>query len=222
MARNCVRRPVWRILAASCFTLGLVSSCAEESAIGGDGSSQSTFDIGNLQDSEQINDSEAPQDVTGLPELPEKDAPAAEVGPKDGTASCIEGGCPCSENGQCESGYCLDDAGTGVCAFKCAGGCPSGTSCKTVAAGADTVEVCLPKFPRICDPCQKDSDCQGGAAGTAALCVDYGDGQNSPGKFCGGACDDKSPCPTGYTCAQVKNAAGALVKQCKREGASPS
>lgn len=149
--------------------------------------------------------------------MPEKDAPAAETSPKDGGASCIEGGCPCSENGQCESGYCLDDAGTGACAFKCAGGCPSGTSCKTVAAGADTVEVCMPKFPRICDPCQKDSDCQGGAAGTAALCVDYGDGQNSPGKFCGGACDDKSPCPVGYACAQVKNSAGALVKQCKRE-----
>jgi len=95
--------------------------------------------------------------------------------------------------------------------------CPSGTACKTLKAGNDDVQVCVPKFPRVCDPCNSDADCQGGSAGTTALCLDYGDGKgNTPGKFCGGACDAANACPVGYTCAQVKNATGALVNQCKR------
>ena len=71
----------------------------------------------------------AAEDVQPLPDMagadngPTPDAApdiaTTDNGPSD-TGSCSEGGCPCSENAQCQSGYCLDDAGTGQCATPCA------------------------------------------------------------------------------------------------------
>lgn len=128
----------------------------------------------------------APTPNVGTAETATKDVP---VGP-DLPPACSEGGCACAENSQCASGYCLNDAGSAVCAFSCTPACPSGSACKTLKAGNDDVQVCVPKFARLCDPCNQDSDCQGGSAGTTALCLDYADGKgNSRGKYCAGACD---------------------------------
>jgi hypothetical protein len=73
----------------------------------------------------------------------------------------------------------------------------------------------------LCEPCQADADCKT-LFDSDALCLPYGDGKASdPGSYCGGACD-KTACPTGFECAEVKNAGGATVKQCKKTDATCS
>ncbi len=178
------------------------------------------LDVAGLPDSEldqSVADSEQTPDLIPLDTLVDTQPPPDTTKPPEDANTCTEGGCACTENAQCASGYCLDDAGSGTCAVSCSAGCPSGTSCKTVKAGADDVAVCMPKFPRICDPCNSDADCQGGAAGSTAVCIDYGNGKSSPGKFCGGLCDDQNPCPVGYSCLNVTSGSGASIKQCKRD-----
>ena len=38
--------------------------------------------------------------------------------------------------------------------------CPQGFKCSPVSgSGGDIVTVCVPAFPRLCEPCNVDSDC---------------------------------------------------------------
>ena len=220
-SRAAATAPMLALLMLAFLVLGCDNGAPTDTGAGGAGV---TFDSSGGLDL-AIADSESPaEDAAVAAEIaPTLDVGTAETAAKDVAVgpdlppACSEGGCACAENSQCASGYCLDDAGSGVCAFSCTPACPSGSACKTLKAGNDDVQVCVPKFARLCDPCNQDSDCQGGSAGTTALCLDYADGKgNSPGKYCAGACDAASTCPVGYSCTQVKNATGALVSQCKR------
>ena len=204
----------------ACMT---AAACANQpgldTPIGATGSP--TFDIGSFDsaradtesptaDAAAPNDTRAqPGDATATPDI---------AAPKDASGPCSgEAGCACTENGQCLSGFCVEDGGAAVCAKTCTTDCPAGFACKTVSTSpSDVVTVCLPRFPRLCEPCNADSECQSPAS-PSALCVPYGEpGKDSPGSFCGGTCDDKNVCPGGYVCAEVKNAGGATVKQCRR------
>jgi hypothetical protein len=155
-----------------------------------------------------------PTDIVTPPDVPI----SPDVPPQD-TGVCDQAGCPCSDNGQCQSGYCIETSGGSVCAQTCTSICPQGFACKTVTTGgSDVVTLCLSQFPRLCEPCGTDADCQGALGSSTALCVPYGDGKDdNPGSFCGGSCDDKNACPLGYKCSDVKNSSGATVKQCKKE-----
>ncbi len=130
-----------------------------------------------------------------------------------GTAG--EAGCPCTSVGQCASGYCIDTPAGQQCAGLCSGNCEDASfKCVTVTgAGGDTSNVCVPKFGKVCDPCNTNAECQGVGHGTAR-CVDQGDN----GSFCGNSCSADGDCPDGYSCSDVKDVTGAPGKQCIVKG----
>jgi hypothetical protein len=120
-------------------------------------------------------------------------------------------GCPCTSVGQCASNYCIDTDKGQQCAALCGSDCPeAGFKCVTVTGpGGDTSNICVPKFGKVCDPCNTNAECQGPGNGTAR-CVDQGDN----GSFCGNSCAADADCPDGYSCSDVKDITGAPVKQC--------
>ncbi|PKN56670.1 MAG: hypothetical protein CVU56_14940 [Deltaproteobacteria bacterium HGW-Deltaproteobacteria-14] len=124
-----------------------------------------------------------------------------------------EFGWPCSDNGQCDSGYCIEGYDGRVCSHTCEGGaCEAGWSCRQdLAQFPDVVYVCVPSFPTLCLPCETNADCRT-ATDDAQRCVPRGpDGDD--GAFCGGSCAGAS-CPPGYLCASQVDVAGALTPQC--------
>jgi Notch 1 len=120
-------------------------------------------------------------------------------------------GCPCEENGDCQSGYCGFHLGEQICAKECMDQCEPGWNCKPVSAGgADDIYVCISKFPHLCLPCKDHNECRL-VSGVMDVCVGYGE---SKGSFCGGACGEDADCPTGYACAEVETFDGNPVRQC--------
>ena len=108
---------------------------------------------------------------------------------------------PCTDNADCESGYCVPGPDGDVCTFECLDSCPSGWKCTLLKNfGVDAVFVCLPAHVTLCRPCAEDLDCNPPGSLGGARCLSYGDAQ---GSFCGGACDDEVSCPVGTSCAEV-------------------
>ena len=140
----------------------------------------------------------------------------------DGASSdggCTTAGCACSENPQCDSGFCVEvDAGK-QCAKLCAQGCDTGMHCGQLAtAGGDIVSVCVPQFPRICEPCQADSDCNNVLGGSENRCIPYKDGSGAlVGAFCGSACDSDAACPGDYACKTTTSLGGISASQCVKK-----
>lgn len=135
------------------------------------------------------------------------DADAAEVF----SMSCPGGpGCACKDDSKCNSGACLatTDA-TKLCATPCFLKCAEDTICGEYKGSAGTVQVCQYKTLTLCDPCNKDSDCQHAGA-PAAACVSYG-GQ---GNFCGTDCAKDADCIAGYHCKSVPTSSGGQAQQC--------
>jgi hypothetical protein len=100
-------------------------------------------------------------------------------------------GTPCTENVDCESGYCVDGPEGAVCTKTCSEVCPEGYQCKGVQGlGSDLVFICVPVFTKLCNPCQDDSQCVDGS------CHAIDDGT-----FCVTACSGDVDCPDGYQCA---------------------
>ncbi|MFZ4578101.1 MAG: hypothetical protein ACOYOB_06835 [Myxococcota bacterium] len=122
-------------------------------------------------------------------------------------------GAPCGTNDDCNSGFCVQDAGGKVCSRVCSGECDKGWLCTQVASGADTAYICLPSFARLCDPCATSTDCNPPGGGPN-LCVSRGD----LGSFCGVACDPEVAdfCPTGFECKTPDGGSGTSAAQCVR------
>ena len=135
--------------------------------------------------------------------------------PPDVPPTCDEdpGGqfCPCEENGDCNSGFCVPHMGDRVCTTSCVEDCPEGFSCKeSEGFGADVVYLCWSAFPGLCLPCSQSADCPD----PQHRCVLYPDGV---GSFCGGACQPDQPepdCPSGYECQVVAIMDGGEAAQC--------
>ena len=110
-----------------------------------------------------------------------------EVAPETIDPGCAPGeGCfldPCTGNGDCLSGWCVEHMGETVCSQTCYEECPPGWECVQAGVGADLVYVCVSNHANLCRPCSQSSDCQG-TVGVEDVCVDYG----AEGNFCGGAC----------------------------------
>ena len=144
-----------------------------------------------------------------------RDTPPTDHEPPDTLPSCAEdpGGplCPCLENGDCNSGFCVPHMGDRICTTQCLEDCPEGFSCKeSEGFGADVVYLCWSDFPGLCLPCSQSADCPD----PQHRCVLYPDGV---GSFCGGACQPDQPepdCPPGYTCQWVPTMDGAEAAQC--------
>ena len=128
-------------------------------------------------------------------------------------SACTAADCACGKDSDCDSGACLDGAPGKTCAATCTGNCAPGFACVTGGVG----KICKPAFPRLCEPCQKDSDCAETAASTGT-CVAYTAGGALLGNFCGGGkCDASVQCPGGYTCSTVISVDGYATPQCIRD-----
>ena len=136
------------------------------------------------------------------------DAAGAEL-PGVATVVCPGGGgCECVQDGECESGRCLESADTTkACAIRCAGG-----TCASPAAACRLVDgfaLCVPKAGRTCDPCTASSQCASPGHGGAA-CVSQG----PAGAFCGVACLGDADCSGGFRCGSVTRVEGGQTQQC--------
>lgn len=160
-------------------------------------------------------------DLTTPPELAELSAPdefildlafetvADAVGPQ-----CDPGeGCfldPCDENGDCQSGWCVQHLGESVCSQNCQDECPPGWSCQQVAGTVpDVVYICVSDYANLCRPCATKADCTS-VGGAEDACLDYG----TDGDFCGGLCSEDSDCPWGFSCAAAVTVEGVSTSQC--------
>ncbi len=129
--------------------------------------------------------------------------------------------CPCEENGDCFSGFCVETMFGQECTDQCLeeGDCPQGWACSVCGSlGGDPVYCCVPPFQRLCQPCREDPECLPpyGAGGKKYLCIEYG----PDGKFCGTECASNSDCPKDYDCVPI--AVGrAMVQQCRPAGGAP-
>jgi hypothetical protein len=116
----------------------------------------------------------------------------------------------CTENGDCQSGWCVEHMGEGVCTESCQEECPPGWKCKQVAGtDPDVVYICVSGFANLCRPCAMSGDCTS-SGGADDACIDYG----SAGSFCGGACVEDDDCPWGFSCLASVTVDGIDMLQC--------
>ena len=129
----------------------------------------------------------------------------------DAAAACPGGsGCPCNENTNCDNTLCIDTPTGKACAHSCIDTCPSGLTCAQVTGeGSDVLSICVPKNPRLCDPCAESKACVSLGAADGG-CIDHG----AAGRFCGVICSNDTGCPTGFGCTNVTTVEGATTKQC--------
>ncbi len=126
-------------------------------------------------------------------------------------------GCPCEENDDCSSNWCVETPESDVCTISCIEECPVGWGCMEVQGGPDQVFMCLPYHGNLCRPCNEDADC-GQALESSNHCLEFG----GEGHFCGGYCDSEEgvDCPNGYACTEVTVESGATKQQCMPESDS--
>ncbi|MFO0746743.1 MAG: hypothetical protein U1F43_13885 [Myxococcota bacterium] len=111
-------------------------------------------------------------------------------------------GAPCVDNGQCDSGYCIQGQDGFICTSTCVDECPDGYGCKGVASGsADIVFVCVPNVTNFCRPCTIDNECNGGR------CLPF-----AGGTFCTRPCDTE--CAQGFECTDLEDQHGNDVRAC--------
>jgi hypothetical protein len=122
----------------------------------------------------------------------------------------------CLENSECQSGWCVEHVGEGVCTQECSEECPPGWTCKQVGASdPDLVFVCVSSFSNLCKPCATSDGCKA-VGGAQDVCVDYQD----EGSFCGGACQEDEDCPWGFSCSDVLTIDGIETRQCIADAGS--
>ncbi len=120
-------------------------------------------------------------------------------------------GCPCEEQQECASGYCLRVGGSDarVCSERCIDRCSEpGYDCVLLENDVgDAVRLCVPVSDAYCRPCGRDADC----GSVRALCQEQLDGD-----FCATPCVEDRACPEGAVCELV-SAAGDTLRVCVPE-----
>ena len=199
-----------RVLLA-CLGLALVVGCSAESGV---------VEVTDTTTSDGVAD--VMMDVQTVPDR----LPAQEVNPDivdfdfsipdialDLAPLCEGGGCfldPCDENVGCQSAWCVEHLGEGVCTQNCQEDCPPGWLCKQVGASdPDLVFICVSGHANLCKPCNSAADCKT-IGGVDDVCVDYGD----EGAFCGGVCAADEDCPWGFSCGTTVTVDGVSTSQC--------
>jgi len=160
-----------------------------------------------------VDTSSAPEDAGSPPPEDAGSKPEEDVGePPD---DCPGGpGCTCQENDDCDSALCIDTPVGKQCAKTCVDKCAEGFKCAPVSAGGgDTLNICVPRWGLICNPCTSSKECL--SLGLKdPLCVDQG----AAGSYCGISCTDDAGCPVDYSCKDTVSVEGAKSKQCVRKG----
>jgi len=113
------------------------------------------------------------------------------------TGDCDTLGCPCEEDLDCASGYCIDARGGGsICSELCDGACSrEGFDCLLLTnAEGDAVRICVESGDPYCEPCDIVADC----GRLDAACIEIG-GENA----CVTPCDASTRCPSGAECSTV-------------------
>ncbi len=169
-------------------------------------------------------------DVTTARDATEENTPIEDVQDDDGAGtdvpdagtdpgeSCLRPAafqCPCGDNADCLSGYCVATSEGKACTQGCVENCPTGWVCAQVATGPDLSFECMPTHPLICHPCDTSTACKGPFSGEGALCIAYG---AQVGHFCGGACAGDADCPARYECRDVPVLEGSTARQCILRG----
>lgn len=115
----------------------------------------------------------------------------------------------CASNAACQSGWCVEHLGDGVCTKNCQDECPAGWTCQQVAGTEpDVVFICVSDYANLCKPCGANGDC--GTVGKQDVCLDYG----KEGSFCGGVCEVDGDCPWGFSCETTVTVDGSELMQC--------
>jgi hypothetical protein len=114
---------------------------------------------------------------------------------------------PCTEGGECLSGFCIQTKAYGeVCTVYCEEECPLGWKCKSKSVGADLIFLCVPPETDLCQPCDEDKDC----GSPVDLCLPVG---NLGERYCAIACQEDEECPADYQCQDVALEDG-MARQC--------
>ena len=199
---------------SSIYAIVLVSTVLLAGCAGDRGTA--TTDLGSGPDAV---DADADSDVVFVPidamDAAATDTTPPDTAPPDVPLSCDDdpGGtlCPCTENADCNAGFCVPHMGDRICTMECVEDCPDGFSClESEGFGADLVYLCWSDFPGLCLPCSQSADCPD----QKHRCVLYPDGI---GSFCGGACQLDMPepdCPPGWECQTMTTMEGDQVPQC--------
>jgi|GEM_PF-2436884 len=117
----------------------------------------------------------------------------------------------CTEDVDCNSGYCIDSPEGKVCTKTCSDFCDvRGWACLQDISAAGVLFLCQPAYPTLCDPCRSNDDCVTAKDNTAHRCIPTGDA----GAFCGAVCQADNDCPESYVCSTVVDIDGAVSKQC--------
>ena len=181
-------------------------------------------DVGDLDSSEPDTAVEDAQDAGGSTDEDvggadadaggtDEDSGGPDIAPPD---NCPGGAyCPCKDNSECTSAFCMESPAGKYCAPTCVDSCEKeGFTCLSVAGiGPDgQATICVPSGgAKLCNPCGENADCK--ALGySSAACVKYGGGEL--GAYCGIGCNTTDDCPVDYTCDEVEDVAGNKVKQC--------
>ena len=140
-------------------------------------------------------------------DLPDFAAPELPPACQPGDGCFLDG---CTENSDCQSGWCVQHLGEAVCSQTCQDECPDGWVCSQVAGTfPDVVYICVSNFANLCRPCITKADCTS-VGGAEDACLNYG----TEGDFCGGQCQQQEECPWGFSCKDIETVQGALLKQC--------
>ncbi len=155
---------------------------------------------------------------SAVPETTDDTGDAFDPDAPDGADLCVAdpGGllCPCDNNGDCNSGYCIPSrTGDQVCTKVCEEDCPAGLECQLVTfPGQDATFLCIDLSVNVCRPCRANSDCQGSFGSIDNRCIAH---SRLEGAFCGIGCSDANTCPDGYTCEDAQDVeSGATSRQC--------
>jgi len=125
-------------------------------------------------------------------------------------------GCKCTDNGDCQTGLCIEDMNGQFCADTCVESCADeGFRCMLVLVGGEPAYYCIPRYVNLCRPCRTNADCKADVGTDADLCVDQG----PEGSYCGADCSAQS-CPDGFFCQTVAIPDGGTSKQCVPSGAA--
>ena len=184
-------RTVWSAHASFLAALALLVACGSDPASTDDEAPDglSTLDVVDVIAPDAVvldtapgadADAAAPEDAADAADTAEPDASNGELGD------------PCTDDADCDSGFCISTFDGRQCTEVCNGECPDGWDCLVLAtSGGDFAQLCVPVRGSLCRPCTDDIDC----GGFGALCMPLGDGDH-----CGAPCDEEGACPLGYTC----------------------